>query len=79
MTKKINPDMEALGMISFVNGARQAFASLLDLRERRGSEIDVDSLFDAIASVKASLDDLVPPEIRELDSAAPAFKLETLQ
>jgi len=75
-------DITALGMISFVNGARQAFAALLDLRERR-SEIDVDSLFDAIASVKEHLDSLVPAEIRELDSSAPAFEIkirkETLQ
>lgn len=75
-------DIEALGMISFVNGARQAFDALLDLRERR-SEIDVDSLFDAIASVKEQLDEMIPPEIRELDDNAPSFKIkirkETLQ
>ena len=75
-------DFEVLGMISFINGARQAFDSILKLREVR-HELDIDSLFDSIASVKARLDDSVPEEIREIDDKAPAFEIklrkETLQ
>lgn len=75
-------DFEALGLISFINGARQAFDSILKLREVR-HELDIDSLFDSLASVKARLDDSVPPEIREIDDKAPAFEIklrkETLQ
>lgn len=75
-------EIEMLGMISFINGARQAFDSILKLREFR-HELDIDSLFDSLASAKARLDDLVPPEIRELDDKAPAFEInlrkETLQ
>lgn len=75
-------EIEMLGMISFLNGARQAFDSILKVREIR-HELDIDSLFDSLASVKARLDDLVPPEIRELDDKAPAFEIklrkETLQ
>ena len=75
-------DFEVLGMISFINGARQAFDSILKLREVR-HELDIDSLFDSLASVKARLDDSVPPEIRDIDDKAPAFEIklrkETLQ
>ena len=75
-------DFEVLGMISFINGARQAFDSILKLREVR-HELDIDSLFDSIASVKARLDESVPEEIREIDDKAPAFEIklrkETLQ
>ena len=75
-------DFEVLGMISFINGARQAFDSILKLREVR-HELDIDSLFDSLASVKARLDESVPPEIREFDDKAPAFEIklrkETLQ
>ena len=75
-------EIEMLGMISFLNGARQAFDSILKVREIR-HELDIDSLFDSLASVKARLDDLVPPEIREIDDKAPAFEIklrkETLQ
>lgn len=75
-------EIEMLGMISFLNGARQAFDSILKVREIR-HELDIDSLFDSLASAKARLDDLVPPEIRELDDKAPAFEIklrkETLQ
>ena len=75
-------DFEVLGMISFINGARQAFDSILKLREVR-HELDIDSLFDSLASVKARLDDSVPEEIREIDDKAPAFEIklrkETLQ
>ena len=75
-------DFEVLGMISFINGARQAFDSILKLREVR-HELDIDSLFDSIASVKARLDDSVPEEIRDIDDKAPAFEIklrkETLQ
>ena len=75
-------EIEMLGMISFLNGARQAFDSILKIREIR-RELDIDSLFDSLASAKARLDDLVPPEIRELDDKAPAFEIklrkETLQ
>lgn len=75
-------EIEMLGMISFLNGARQAFDSILKIREIR-HELDIDSLFDSLASAKARLDDLVPPEIRELDDKAPAFEIklrkETLQ
>ena len=75
-------DFEVFGMISFINGARQAFDSILKLREVR-HELDIDSLFDSIASVKARLDDSVPEEIREIDDKAPAFEIklrkETLQ
>ena len=75
-------DFEILGMISFINGARQAFDSILKLREVR-HELDIDSLFDSIASVKARLDESVPSEIREIDDKAPAFEIklrkETLQ
>lgn len=75
-------EIEMLGMISFLNGARQAFDSILKVREIR-HELDIDSLFDSLASVKERLDDLVPPEIRELDDKAPAFEIklrkETLQ
>ena len=75
-------DIEILGMISFINGARQAFDSILKLREVR-HELDIDSLFDSIASVKARLDDSVPEEIRDIDDKAPAFEIklrkETLQ
>ena len=68
-------EIEMLGMISFLNGARQAFDSILKFREIR-HELDVDSLFDSLASVKARLDDLIPPEIRELDDKAPAFEIK---
>lgn len=75
-------EIEMPGMISFLNGARQAFDSILKVREIR-HELDIDSLFDSLASVKARLDDLVPPEIREIDDKAPAFEIklrkETLQ
>ena len=75
-------EIEMLGMISFLNGARQAFDSILKVREIR-HELDIVSLFDSLASAKARLDDLVPPEIRELDDKAPAFEIklrkETLQ
>ena len=75
-------EIEMLGMISFLNGARQTFDSILKVREIR-HELDIDSLFDSLASVKARLDDLVPPEIREFDDKAPAFEIklrkETLQ
>ena len=75
-------EIEILGMISFLNGARQAFDSILKIREIR-HELDIDSLFDSLASAKARLDDLVPPEIREIDDKAPAFEIklrkETLQ
>ena len=75
-------DFEVLGMISFINGARQAFDSILKLREVR-HELDIDSLFDSIASVKARLDESVPQEIRDIDDKAPAFEIklrkETLQ
>ena len=75
-------DFEVLGMISFINGARQAFDSILKLREVR-HELDIDSLFDSLASVKARLDDSVPEEIRDIDDKAPAFEIklrkETLQ
>ena len=68
-------DFEILGMISFINGARQAFDSILKLREVR-HELDIDSLFDSLASVKARLDDSVPEEIREIDDKAPAFEIK---
>lgn len=75
-------EIEMLGMISFLNGARQAFDSILKVREIR-HELDIDSLFDSLASAKAHLDNLVPPEIRELDDKAPVFEIklrkETLQ
>ena len=75
-------DFEVFGLISFINGARQAFDSILKLREVR-HELDIDSLFDSIASVKARLDDSVPEEIRDIDDKAPAFEIklrkETLQ
>lgn len=75
-------DFEVLGMISFINGARQAFDSILKLREVR-HELDIDSLFDSLASVKARLDESVPEEIRDIDDKAPAFEIklikETLQ
>ena len=75
-------EIEMLGMISFLNGARQAFDSILKVREIR-HELNIDSLFDSLASAKARLDDLVPSEIRELDDKAPAFEIklrnETLQ
>ena len=75
-------DIEILGMISFITGARQAFDSILKLREVR-HELDIDSLFDSLASVKARLDDSVPEEIRDIDDKAPAFEIklrkETLQ
>ena len=75
-------EIEMLGMISFLNGARQAFDSILKVREIR-HELDIDSLFDSLASAKARLDDLVPPEIREIDDKVPAFEIklrkETLQ
>lgn len=75
-------EIEMLGMISFLNGARQAFDSILKIREIR-HELDIDSLLDSLASAKAHLDDLIPPEIRELDDKAPAFEIklrkETLQ
>lgn len=75
-------DFEVLGMISFINGARQAFDSILKLRGVR-HELDIDSLFDSIASVKARLDASVPEEIRDIDDKAPAFEIklrkETLQ
>lgn len=75
-------EIELLGMISFLNGARQALDSILEIRELR-PEIDINQLFDSLASAKAHLDDLVPPEIRELDDKAPAFEIklrkETLQ
>ena len=75
-------DFEVLGMISFINGARQAFDSILKLRDVR-HELDIDSLFDSLASVKARLDDSVPEEIRDIDDKAPAFEIklrkETLQ
>lgn len=75
-------EIETFAMISFINGARQAFDSILKLREVR-HELDIDSLFDSLASVKARLDESVPPEIREIDDKAPAFEIklrkETLQ
>lgn len=75
-------EIEMVGMISFINGARQAFDSILKVRELR-PELDIDSLFDSLVSVKAHLDESVPPEIRELDDKAPAFEInlrkETLQ
>ena len=75
-------DFEVFGLISFINGARQAFDSILKLREVR-HELDIDSLFDSLASVKARLDESVPEEIRDIDDKAPAFEIklrkETLQ
>ena len=75
-------DIEMFAMISFINGARQAFDSILKLREVR-HELDIDSLFDSLASVKARLDESVPEEIRDIDDKAPAFVIklrkETLQ
>ena len=75
-------EIEMFAMISFINGARQAFDSILKLREVR-HELDIDSLFDSIASVKARLDDSVPEEIGEIDDKSPAFEIklrkETLQ
>ena len=75
-------DIEMFAMISFINGARQAFDSILKLREVR-HELDIDSLFDSLASVKARLDESVPKEIRDIDDKAPAFEInlrkETLQ
>ena len=75
-------DFEVFAMISFINGARQAFDSILKLREVR-HELDIDSLFDSLASVKARLDESVPEEIRDIDDKAPAFEIklrkETLQ
>lgn len=75
-------DLEIFAMISFINGARQAFDSILKLRGVR-HELDIDSLFDSLASVKARLDESVPQEIRDIDEKAPAFEIklrkETLQ
>ena len=75
-------DLEMFAMIAFINGARQAFDSILKLREVR-HELDIDSLFDSLASVKARLDESVPEEIRDIDDKAPAFEIklrkETLQ
>lgn len=75
-------EIEIFAMISFINGARQAFDSILKLREVR-HELDIDSLFDSLASVKARLDESVPKEIRDIDDKAPAFEIklikETLQ
>ena len=75
-------DIELFAMISFINGARQAFDSILKLREVR-HELDIDSLFDSLASVKARLDESVPKEVRDIDDKAPAFEIklrkETLQ
>ena len=45
-------EIEMFAMISFINGARQAFDSILKLRGVR-HELDIDSLFDSLASVKA--------------------------
>lgn len=73
---------EVFGKISFINGARQALRSVLDLRSFR-REIDVDALFDAIESVKTELDEMLPDEIRDLDDMAPCFEIklrkETMQ
>ena len=75
-------EIELFAMISFINGARQAFDSILKLREVR-HELDIDSLFDSLASVKARLDESVPKEVRDIDDKAPAFEIklrkETLQ
>ena len=75
-------EIEMFAMISFINGARQAFDSILKLREVR-HELDIDSLFDSLASVKARLDESIPPDIRESDDKAAAFEMklrkETLQ
>lgn len=75
-------EIEMFAMISFINGARQAFDSILKLREVR-HELDIDSLFDSLASVKARLDESVPKEVRDIDDKAPAFEInlrkETLQ
>lgn len=75
-------EIEMFAMISFINGARQAFDSILKLRGVR-HELDIDSLFDSLASVKARLDESVPQEIRDIDEKAPAFEIklrkETLQ
>ena len=75
-------ELEMFAMISFINGARQAFDSILKLREVR-HELDIDSLFDSLASVKARLDESVPKEVRDIDDKAPAFEIklrkETLQ
>ena len=75
-------EFEMFAMISFINGARQAFDSILKLREVR-HELDIDSLFDSLASVKARLDYSVPQEIRDINEKAPAFEIklrkETLQ
>ena len=75
-------EIEMFAMISFINGARQAFDSILKLREVR-HELDIDSLFDSLASVKARLDESVPKEVRDIDDNAPAFEIklrkETLQ
>ena len=75
-------EIEMFAMISFINGARQAFDSILKLREVR-HELDIDSLFDSLASVKARLDESVPKEVRDIDEKAPAFEIklrkETLQ
>ena len=75
-------EIEMFAMVSFINGARQAFDSILKLREVR-HELDIDSLFDSLALVKARLDDSVPKEVRDIDDKAPAFEIklrkETLQ
>lgn len=75
-------EIEMFAMVSFINGARQAFDSILKLREVR-HELDIDSLFDSLASVKARLDESVPKEVRDIDDKAPAFEIklrkETLQ
>ena len=75
-------EIEMFAMVSFISGARQAFDSILKLGEVR-HELDIDSLFDSLASVKARLDESVPPEIRDIDDKAPAFEIklrkETLQ
>ena len=75
-------EIEMFAMISFINGARQAFDLILKLREVR-HELDIDSLFDSLALVKARLDDSVPKEVRDIDDKAPAFEIklrkETLQ
>ena len=81
--KKIDEETyDVFGKISFINGARQAFRSILDLRAFR-REIDVDSLFEAIESVKNELDEMLPDEIKELDDMAPCFEIkvrkETMQ
>lgn len=82
MAKFDDETNELFGRISFINGARQALRSILDLRKFQ-SGVDLDSLFAAVEAAKEELDDMIPDEIKELDNMAPAFEIrlraETLQ